>query len=110
LAVSSSSKSSSSIVSSSSSKVSSSSSSVAVSAIIEWAHPIARANGDYLNLDEIGGYNIRYKSSASNTYTYIDVKGNSTTSYKFLGSLSGLTFEIAVYDTDRVYSEYVTIE
>jgi hypothetical protein len=94
----------------SSSKASSSSSSVATSAVIEWSHPIARANGDYLNLDEIGGYDIRYKSAASNIYNHINVKGNSTTSYTFVGSLSGLTFEIAVYDTRSVYSQYVTIE
>jgi len=117
LVKSSSSKSSSSLVASSSSKAPSSSSkassssvaSTTTSALIEWAHPIARANGDYLNLDEIGGYDIRYKSSSSSTYTHVDIKGNSTTSYKFTGSLSDLTLEIAVYDTSDVYSEYVTI-
>jgi len=83
---------------------------VATSAIIEWAHPIARANGDYLNLDEIGGYDIRYKPSTSSTYTHINIKGNSTTSYTFTGALSGLTFEIAVYDTASIYSQYVVIE
>lgn len=62
-----------------------------------------------MNLDEIGGYDIRYKSSLSDIYTHINIKGNSTTLYKVTGYLSAVTFEIAVYDTDNVYSEYVII-
>lgn len=78
-------------------------------ASIEWSHPISRANGDYLNLDEIGGYDIRYKAVLDLLYIHIDIKGNSTTSYKFLNSIIDLKFEIAVYDINGVYSDYVPI-
>ena len=78
-------------------------------ATIEWAHPIYRANGEYLNLSEIGGYDIRYKLPLVDIYTHINIPGNSTTSYKFLTSVVGLTFDIAVYDTSGNYSDYVTI-
>lgn len=92
-----------------SSRSSTASSASTVGATIEWAHPISRANGSYLNLDEIGGYDIRYKTAASSTYTHIDISGNWTTSYFFPTSLLGLTFEIAVYDTDGIYSDYTAI-
>jgi hypothetical protein len=78
-------------------------------ATIEWAHPISRANGDYLNLVEIGGYDIRYKSASATDYTHINIQGNTTTKYVYTSSIVGLTFEIAIYDTAGIYSDYVII-
>jgi hypothetical protein len=62
-----------------------------------------------LTLEEIGGYDIRYKALLDLVYLHIDIKGSTTTSYKFLSSVLGLSFEIAVYDTNGVYSDYVPI-
>src|SRR5690606_39921384 len=58
----------------SSSKISSSkinsSSSFASTALLQWQHPTHRANGEYLELQEIGGYELRHKRSGSSRVTY----------------------------------------
>jgi hypothetical protein len=81
----------------------------ALGATIEWRQPAARQNGDYLELSEIGGYQIRYKTSTATTFNYITIEGNSTTTYVFDKSIIGLSFEIAVYDNSGLYSDFVTI-
>ncbi|MES2822445.1 MAG: hypothetical protein V4732_02505 [Pseudomonadota bacterium] len=92
-----------------SSKSASSKQAGALGATIEWRQPSARQNGDYLELSEIGGYQIRYKSSTATTFNYITIEGNSTTKYVFDKSTIGLKFEIAVYDDSGLYSDFVTI-
>jgi hypothetical protein len=60
-------------------------------------------------LVEIGGYDIRYKSISAIDYSHVNIQGNETTKYLFTGSANGLTFEIAVYDTAGIYSDYIPI-
>ncbi len=81
----------------------------ALGATIEWAHPTARENGNYLELTEIGGYQIRYKTPAATVFSYITIEGNATTTYLFNKSIIGLKFEIAVYDNAGLYSDFVEI-
>ncbi len=78
-------------------------------ATIEWAHPTARENGDYLELTEIGGYQIRYKAPTAAVFSYITIVGNGTTSYVFTQSIVGLQLQIAVYDSSGIYSDFVSI-
>lgn len=92
-----------------SSKAASSKQAGALGATIEWRQPAARQNGDYLELSEIGGYQIRYKTPTATAFNYITIEGNATTNYVFLKSIIGLKFEIAVYDSTGLYSEFVTI-
>lgn len=92
-----------------SSKSASSKQAGALGATIEWRQPAARQNGDYLELSEIGGYQIRYKASTATTFNYITIEGNSTTKYVFDKSTIDLKFEIAVYDESGLYSDFVTI-
>ena len=94
----------------SSSKASSSISAAGLlGATIQWSPPTARENGSYLNLDEIAGYQIRYKATNATSYIYITIPGNAITKYKFPLSILGLQFEIAVYDTQGLYSNFAPI-
>ncbi|MGV8836868.1 hypothetical protein [Cellvibrio sp.] len=100
--------------SSSASSKSSSSSSTASSAAIEtititWGHPNQREDGSFLELEDIGGYEIRYRKPTGARYTYINLNGNRTTEYVFTGPVRDLEFEIAVFDTTGLYSRYVKI-
>ncbi len=92
-----------------SSKAASSKQAGALGATIEWRQPAARENGSYLELSEIGGYQIRYKAPTATTFNYITIEGNATTNYVFDKSIIGLKFEIAVYDSAGLYSDFVTI-
>ena len=94
------------------SSAASSSTGLAVTATIQWSHPTARENGSYLNLDEIGGYQIRFKNINANdaSYTYISIPGNLLTKYTLpMTVIKNIKFEIAVYDNKGLYSEFVPI-
>lgn len=105
---SSSSKSTSSRLSSASSK--SSASSVGQQPVtISWNHPSQRENGVFLELDEIGGYQIRYRKPTDTSYTYVTVNGNTTTAYTSVEQAQELEFEIAVFDTNGLYSQFVKV-
>jgi hypothetical protein len=99
-------------LSSASSETSSvSNSSAAQTATISWDHPSQRENGAFLQLEEIGGYEIRYRNPTDKNYTHITLKGNSATEYTFPDTLpvEGVEFEIAVFDTAGLYSQFVKV-
>jgi len=99
-------------LSSASSETSSvSNSSAAQTATISWDHPSQRENGAFLQLEEIGGYEIRYRNPTDKNYTHITLKGNSATEYTFPDTLpvQGVEFEIAVFDTAGLYSQFVKV-
>lgn len=91
----------------SASSTSSSTSSVK-SAKLTWTHPNQRENGQFLELGEIGGYEIRYRKSTDTRYTYVVIKGNLVTEYTHADSI-GTEFEIAVFDINGVYSSFVKV-
>jgi hypothetical protein len=93
-----------------SSSSSSRSSSVATQqATIQWSHPTQRANGDFLELSEIGGYEIRVRPTSNSSYIYYNISGNQTTNYVLTNYVSTMTVEIAVFDSNGLYSEFVTV-
>ncbi len=76
---------------------------------ITWNHPNQRENGQYLELSEIGGYEIRYRTTADSSFTYVTLAGNEITEYT-PSVIEGLEFEIAVFDTQGIYSKFVKIQ
>ncbi len=78
------------------------------SAKLTWTHPNQRENGQYLELDEIGGYEIRYRKSTDNRYTYILINSNKVTEYTHADA-NDTEFEIAVFDNNGVYSRFVKV-
>ena len=106
-----SSKSASSLNSSSSAKSTSSAASSAASqksAKLTWTHPNQRENGQFLELNEIGGYEIRYRKTTDTRYTYIVINSNRVTEYTHTNALD-TEFEIAVFDSNGVYSRFVKV-
>lgn len=94
---------------SSSLRSSSSSSAVGRQVTIQWSHPNQRENGDFLELNEIGGYEIRTRPLNSAVYSYFTIQGNQTTSYVLNNYVSTTTVEIAVFDNKGLYSQFVTV-
>ncbi|MEJ2043365.1 MAG: fibronectin type III domain-containing protein [Reinekea sp.] len=74
-----------------------------------WSTPLKRVSGEPLLQSDIGGYEIRYKKVDDSQYTNIVLKDNSIERYT-IGGLEyagSYTFEVAVFDTDGIYSEFV---
>lgn len=75
---------------------------------ITWSHPQQRENGQFLELQEIGGYEIRYRNPADATYSHITVNNNATNEYT-IENADGLEFEIAAFDINGIYSQFVKV-
>ncbi|WP_024461922.1 fibronectin type III domain-containing protein [Marinimicrobium sp. LS-A18] len=76
---------------------------------LEWDAPQSRENGEYLELYEIGGYELRYRKAGDSEYEVIPVEDGATESHEF-DDLSGqYEFSIAAYDTNGLYSEFVNL-
>lgn len=108
--VSSNSSSSSSSVSSSSSSSSSSSPGVVEGAIrLYWSVPNQRENGEYLDVTEIGGYELRYKLKSENTYKTIHISDGFIDTYYFDYLKGDYEFQIATFDTNGLYSGFINL-
>jgi hypothetical protein len=108
--VNSSSKSSSSAtLSSSSTPPSSSSVSSNANVRVEWITPSSRENGAYLELDEIGGYEIRYRPKNSSFYLQEIITDKYATYYERTDITDDASFQIAVFDTNGLYSRFIQL-
>lgn len=76
---------------------------------LSWSHPTKRENGNFIELDEIGGYEIRFKQNPTSNYIYLTLNGSKITSYSTTLIPTNSPIEIAVYDTDGLFSEFVAI-
>lgn len=75
---------------------------------INWSAPEKRENGLDLDITEIGGYEIRYKTKNGN-YQYVLIRDAWTQEYHFDWLEGDYLFEIAAFDQDGLYSNYVPI-
>lgn len=82
---------------------------VAGSVEISWTAPKKRENGDYLDISDIGGYEIRYKKTSDSTYTYITINDAFEDRYSFAYLVGNYVFQIAAFDKNGVYSSFVDI-
>lgn len=74
-----------------------------------WSAPIERVSGASMTINDIGGYEIRYKKASDDTYTNIVISDAGTDQYSIndLNDADDYTFEVAVFDTDGIYSDFV---
>lgn len=77
--------------------------------VLYWAAPTRRLNGEQLDITEIGGYEIRYKQQAQTQYQSIKIPDGFTDSYYFDYLEGRYEFEIAAYDQEGLYSNFVPI-
>lgn len=78
--------------------------------LMKWSVPSKRENGEQLEPNEIGGYELRYKPSNGVDYTTVVIDGGHVDSYYFNHLEGDLEFEIAAYDTNGLYSRFVPIQ
>lgn len=70
-----------------------------------------RANGDPLSLEEIGGYEIRYRETGTDEFTTLVIDDASTDQY-LIEDLPGADYEfqVATFDSNGIYSDFVTAQ
>ena len=80
------------------------------SAVLRWSVPTERENGEPLAVDDIGGYEIRYRAGDAEEFSSVIVPDGSATSFT-LNDLTGANYaiEVAAFDTDGLFSDFVPI-
>lgn len=104
-----SSKSSTSTPSISSRSSSSSANSSAATLSVEWRIPNKRENGDYIELYEIGGYELRHIPLGSSTYSNTIITNATTTRFIIPASTLKDTYEVAAFDVNGLYSRFIKL-
>jgi len=79
------------------------------SVVLDWRTPDQRENGDYLELDEIGGYEIRYRKDGESNAISVVIEDPYATHYELAGLTGIYEFSIAVYDVNGLYSRFVSL-
>ena len=92
-----------------SSRASSSSATVAGPVSLSWLAPTQRENLTPLDINELGGYEIRYKLANDVDFTYITINDAWTTYYYFAWLDGAYTFQVAAFDKNNLYSNYVNL-
>lgn len=98
-------------VQASSIKTSSSASSTKVdgAVVLYWTVPRLRENGEHLDINEISGYEIRYKLRKGRDFSYISIPSGFTDTYYFDYLSGDYEFQIAAVDINGIYSRFVPI-
>lgn len=76
---------------------------------IYWSVPITRENGDYLDITEIGGYEVRYKLKSAQSFTSVVIKDAFIDAYYFDYLKGDYEFEIATFDKTGLYSKFIPV-
>lgn len=76
---------------------------------LSWLAPNQRENGTFLDVTEVGGYEIRYKLATAANFTYVTINDAWTTQYNFNWLEGDYIFQIAAFDKNGIYSSFVDI-
>ena len=76
---------------------------------MNWTAPDARLDGTVLDISEVGGYEIRYKKVSDANFTYVSINDAYTNQYNFSWLEGNYVFQIAAFDKNGVYSNFVDI-
>jgi hypothetical protein len=74
-----------------------------------WSVPTSRENGEFLDITEIGGYEVRYKLKSDINYTSIIIKDGFIDAYYFNYLKGEYEFQIATFDKTGLYSKFISI-
>lgn len=77
------------------------------SATVSWETPNQRENGEYLNSNEIGGFELAYRLTSEPVYSSVVVAQATATHYELTNLADGeYEFKIAAFDADGLYSDF----
>ena len=77
---------------------------------IYWSAPHQRENGAFLDITELGGYELRYKRKSETRYTSVIINDSYTDAYYFDNLEGEYEFQIAAYDVNGIYSAFVQVK
>ncbi len=76
---------------------------------MSWIAPNLREDGSFLDITELGGYELRYKLLSAADFTYISIADPWTNFYNFSWLEGNYVFQIAAFDKNGLYSNFVNV-
>ncbi len=76
---------------------------------LEWDRPEFRENGEYLEGDEIGGYELRYRKLGEDDFETVVIEDGWDEDYELTELVGSYEFTIAAFDSNGLYSEFVSL-
>jgi hypothetical protein len=76
---------------------------------MSWIPPNLREDGSFLDITQLGGYELRYKLLADADFTYISINDPWTNFYNFSWLEGTYIFQIAAFDKNGLYSDFVNV-
>lgn len=76
---------------------------------LAWRVPTMRENGDPLDITELGGYELRFRTATNENFTYITINDPWTNYYNFSWLVGDYIFQVAAFDKSGVYSNFVDV-
>jgi len=76
--------------------------------VLRWTVPSERANGEHLDRDEMGGYEVRYRESPEYDFTSIFLEDGGVDEL-YMEANGDYEFQIAAYDINGLYSGFVEL-
>lgn len=82
-----------------------------ISVSLYWSAPMERVNGDSMDFEEIGGYEIRYRKLNEEAYTKVVINDPLVEQFHIDDLEEGdYLFEVAVFDTSGLYSDFIVAQ
>jgi len=77
--------------------------------MLYWSPPQKRVNDEPMDASEIGGYEVRYRANVDDPYTVVLITDANLDQLALsdIPAVAKVTFEVAVFDTDGIYSDFV---
>lgn len=77
--------------------------------ILKWDVPRYREDGSYLDITELGGYELRYKRADDNHFTYVSINDPWKNYYQFRNLQGDYVIQVAAFDRNGLYSKFVPL-
>jgi hypothetical protein len=76
---------------------------------LQWLMPTQRENGEFLDVTELGGYELRYRKDTDTAFTYISINDAWQNFYNFNWLSGNYIFQISAFDKNGMYSGFVDL-
>jgi len=76
---------------------------------LSWLVPNKRENGEALDITELAGYELRYRKDTDEDFVYVTINDPWTNTYNFPYLTGNYIFQVATFDKNGVYSNFVNL-
>jgi hypothetical protein len=77
--------------------------------VLKWDVPRFREDGSYLDISELGGYELRYRKLDDEHFTYVSINDPWKNYYQFRNLEGQFIVEVAAFDRNGLYSKFISV-